>query len=45
MASSNIYRVELLPQIGLNVYSILRNDTLLITKEAVEILNKRLSQY
>ena len=42
MASRNIVNVDVLPQQGANVYDILRRDTLVLTKEAVECLEARL---
>ena len=41
-AVANAPRVDALPQIGANVYDILRRDTLALTKEAVEALEARL---
>ena len=41
-ATNNIPRVDVLPSTGANVYDILRRDTLVLTKEAVESLTKRL---
>ncbi len=38
----NLPRIEVLPQIGANVYDILRHDTLVLTKAAVEKLEGRL---
>lgn len=42
-ATANIPGIDALPQIGANVYDILRHDTLVLTKEAVEKLEARLS--
>jgi len=42
LASRNIPKVDVLPQIGANVYDILRRDTLVLTKDAVEALEARL---
>lgn len=42
LASRNIIKIDLLPQQGANVYDILRRDTLVLTKEAVECLEARL---
>jgi len=39
----NIPRVDVLPSDGANVYDILRHETLVLTKEAVENLTKRLN--
>jgi large subunit ribosomal protein L4 len=41
-AAANIPGVDLLPQQGANVYDILRRDTLVLTKTAVEHLEARL---
>jgi large subunit ribosomal protein L4 len=42
MASRNIPMVDVLPVQGINVYDILRRDTLVLTKDAVEALEARL---
>jgi large subunit ribosomal protein L4 len=42
LASRNIPYVDVLPQAGANVYDILRHDTLVLTKDAVEALEARL---
>jgi large subunit ribosomal protein L4 len=41
-AASNIPLIDVLPQAGINVYDILRRDTLVLTKDAIEHLGKRL---
>lgn len=41
-AIRNIPYTDVLPEIGINVYDILRRDTLVLTKEAVEKLEARL---
>lgn len=41
-AASNIAHVDVLPQQGANVYDILRRDTLILSREAVELLEARL---
>jgi len=41
-AAANLPRVDVLPQQGANVYDILRHDTLVLTKAAVEHLEARL---
>jgi large subunit ribosomal protein L4 len=41
-ASGNIVGVKVLPQQGINVYDILNHETLILTKEAVEYMEKRL---
>ncbi|AGH49351.1 MULTISPECIES: 50S ribosomal protein L4 [Sphingomonas] len=43
LASSNIKGVNLLPAIGANVYDILKHDTLVLTRAAVEKLEARLN--
>ena len=40
-ASSNIVGVNLMPAVGANVYDIMRHDTLVLTKAAVEKLEAR----
>jgi large subunit ribosomal protein L4 len=42
LASRNMPFVDVLPSIGANVYDILRRDTLVLTKDAVEALEARL---
>ena len=42
LASRNLPAVDVLPQVGANVYDILRRDTLVLTKDAVEALEARL---
>lgn len=42
LASRNIIGIDVLPSQGANVYDILRRDTLVLTKEAVELLEARL---
>ena len=41
-AANNIKGLDVLPQIGANVYDILRRDTLVLTKDAVQMLQERL---
>jgi large subunit ribosomal protein L4 len=41
-AARNIPAVDVLPQIGANVYDILRRDTLVLTRDAVQALEARL---
>jgi large subunit ribosomal protein L4 len=41
-AAHNIVGIDVLPQIGANVYDILRRDTLVLTKDAVQALEARL---
>jgi large subunit ribosomal protein L4 len=42
LASRNIPFIDVLPQQGANVYDILRRDTLVLTKDAVQALEARL---
>lgn len=42
VASRNVPNIDVLPSQGANVYDILRRDTLVLTKEAVEKLEARL---
>lgn len=42
-AAANLPKVKVLPTIGANVYDILRHETLVLTKAAVEKLKERLS--
>jgi len=42
-AAANIANLDVLPQQGANVYDIIRRDTLVLTKDAVEHLQERLS--
>ncbi len=42
-AAANIPNVDVLPQQGANVYDILRRDTLVLTQQAVEALEARLT--
>ena len=41
-AAANIPLIDVLPQQGANVYDILRRDTLVLTKDAVNALVERL---
>jgi large subunit ribosomal protein L4 len=41
-AAGNVPHLDLLPQQGANVYDILRRDTLVLTKDAVQHLEARL---
>jgi len=43
-AAANIQDLDVLPSIGANVYDILRRDTLVLTKAAVEALEARLGK-
>ena len=40
-ASSNLESINLLPAVGANVYDIMRHDTLVLTRAAVETLEAR----
>ena len=42
LAAGNVPLVDVLPTAGLNVYDVLRRDTLVLTKAAVEAINARL---
>tara|TARA_Y100000588_G_C14003262_1_gene816663 strand:- start:291 stop:911 length:621 start_codon:yes stop_codon:yes gene_type:complete len=42
-ATSNVIGVDVLPQVGANVYSILKRKYLVLTKDAVDLLSARLS--
>jgi len=42
LAARNIPFVDVLPNAGLNVYDVLRRDTLVLTRDAVEAINLRL---
>jgi len=42
-AAANLPNVDVLPQQGVNVYDILRRDTLVLTKDAVKHLEERLA--
>jgi large subunit ribosomal protein L4 len=41
LASSNLREINLLPAVGANVYDILKHDTLVLTRAAVEKLEAR----
>jgi large subunit ribosomal protein L4 len=41
LAAGNIPLVDVLPSAGLNVYDVLRRDTLVLTKDAVDAINAR----
>lgn len=41
LASGNLYAINVLPAIGANVYDILKHDTLVLTRAAVEKLEAR----
>jgi large subunit ribosomal protein L4 len=43
LAARNIPNVDVLPDAGLNVYDVLRRDTLVLTREAIEAIKIRLS--
>lgn len=42
-ATNNIPHIDVLPSMGANVYDILRHDTLVLTKDAVDLLTARLA--
>jgi len=41
MAARNIPNIDVLPDAGLNVYDVLRRNTLVLTKDAVEAIRVR----
>ena len=41
LASSNLREINLLPAVGANVYDILKHETLVLTRAAVEKLEAR----
>jgi large subunit ribosomal protein L4 len=41
-AASNLIGIDVLPQQGANVYDILRRESLVMTREAIEHLQERL---
>ncbi|EGG23914.1 hypothetical protein DFA_06052 [Cavenderia fasciculata] len=43
LAAYNIINIDLVPDRGINVYSILQKDTLVISKKSIEILQARLT--
>ena len=43
MACSNLVHIDVLPQIGLNVYDILKHDSLVCTEQSVKELTERLN--
>ncbi|MDR3508186.1 MAG: 50S ribosomal protein L4 [Caulobacteraceae bacterium] len=44
LAARNIPHVDVLPNAGLNVYDVLRRDTLVLTKAAIEAIEARFSE-
>jgi large subunit ribosomal protein L4 len=42
LAARNIPQVDVLPNAGLNVYDVLRRDTLVLTRDAIDAINARL---
>ena len=44
LAARNIPNVDVLPNAGLNVYDVLRRDTLVLTKDAVEAITARFAE-
>ncbi len=44
LAARNIPNVDVLPNAGLNVYDVLRRDTLVLTREAVEAIKARFEE-
>ncbi len=45
LAARNIPFIDVLPNAGLNVYDVLRRDTLVLTRSAVEAINLRLGDH
>ncbi len=43
LAARNIAHIDVLPNAGLNVYDVLRRDTLVLTRSAIEAINARLA--
>ncbi len=43
LACSNLYKVDVMPAMGANVYDIVNHDTLVLTKSAIEKLEARLA--
>ena len=43
-AARNIPNIDVLPNAGLNVYDVLRRQTLVLTKDAVEAINARFAE-
>jgi large subunit ribosomal protein L4 len=44
LAARNIPNVDVLPNAGLNVYDVLRRDTLVLTKDAVDAIKARFAE-
>ena len=44
LAARNIPNVDVLPSAGLNVYDVLRRDTLVLTKDAVDAIRARFAE-
>jgi large subunit ribosomal protein L4 len=44
LAARNIPQVDVLPDAGLNVYDVLRRDTLVLTRSAIEAIEARFSE-
>jgi large subunit ribosomal protein L4 len=44
LAARNIPNLDVLPSAGLNVYDILRRDTLVLTKDAIDAIQSRLAE-
>jgi len=41
-AVSNLHKIDMLPQIGMNVYDIIRKDLVILSVDAVQSLQERL---
>ena len=44
LAARNITHIDVLPNAGLNVYDVLRRDTLVLTRSAIEAINARFAE-
>jgi large subunit ribosomal protein L4 len=44
LAARNIPQIDVLPNAGLNVYDVLRRDTLVLTRAAIEAIEARLTE-
>lgn len=43
LSSRSLHKINVVPAIGANVYDIIRNDKIIITSDALDLLEKRLS--
>ena len=44
LATKNLHKVNVIPAIGANVYDIVRHDSLFMTRESLDLLEKRINQ-